>query len=82
MKLDAVKRDELMRGLVFVSLVAIAVTVRLLSETPNFNAVTAAALFAVAVLGNIADHEAVRAAEPDLVVSSLHDVISSVRRLL
>jgi hypothetical protein len=45
-KLDAVKRDELTRGLVFVSLVAIAVAVRLLSETPNFNAVTAAALFA------------------------------------
>jgi hypothetical protein len=46
LKFDAVKRDELTRGLVFVSLVAIAVAVRLLSETPNFNAVTAAALFA------------------------------------
>ena len=40
------KRDELVRGLVFVALVSIAVTVRLVSETPNFNAVTAAALFA------------------------------------
>jgi hypothetical protein len=41
-----VKREDLKRGLVFVALVAIAVTVRLVSETPNFNAVTAAALFA------------------------------------
>jgi hypothetical protein len=32
--------------MVFVALVSIAVVVRLVSETPNFNAVTAAALFA------------------------------------
>jgi hypothetical protein len=41
-----VKRDDWMRGLVFVALVGISVAVRLLSETPNFNAVTASALFA------------------------------------
>lgn len=40
------KREELTRAAVFVALVGVAVTVRLLSETPNFNAVTAAALFA------------------------------------
>lgn len=40
------KRENLTRGLVFVALVACAVVVRLISETPNFNAVTAAALFA------------------------------------
>lgn len=34
------------RGAVFTALVAVAVTVRLVSETPNFNAITAAALFA------------------------------------
>jgi hypothetical protein len=45
-ELNAAKCGELTRGLVFVSLVAISVAVRLLSETPNFNAVTAAALFA------------------------------------
>lgn len=42
----------------------------------------AAGAFTVAVLGGIADHDAVRAAKPDLVVSSLRDVISSVARLL
>jgi hypothetical protein len=41
-----VKRDDLIRAAVFFALVAIAVTVRLVSETPNFNAITAAALFA------------------------------------
>ncbi len=40
------KREELTRAAVFVALVAVAVTVRLVSETPNFNAITAAALFA------------------------------------
>lgn len=40
------KREELTRAGVFVALVAIAVAVRLVSETPNFNAITAAALFA------------------------------------
>lgn len=38
----------------------------------------AAGAFTVGVLGNIADHDAVRAAKPDLVVGSLRDVISSV----
>lgn len=45
----------------------------------------AAGAFTVAVLGNIADHEAVRRAKPDLVVSSLaslREVISSVNRPL
>jgi phosphoglycolate phosphatase len=37
----------------------------------------AAGAFTVAVLGNIADHEAVRAAEPDMIVGSLRDLISS-----
>ena len=40
------KRDHAIRAAVFCALVALAVAVRLLSETPNFNAVTAAALFA------------------------------------
>lgn len=40
------KREDLTRAVVFTGLVAIAVTVRLVSETPNFNAITAAALFA------------------------------------
>ncbi|REK17245.1 MAG: hypothetical protein DWQ37_07190 [Planctomycetota bacterium] len=40
------KRDQAIRTAVFVALVALAVAVRLVSETPNFNAVTAAALFA------------------------------------
>ncbi len=40
------KRDLLTRAGVFAALVALAVTVRLVSETPNFSAVTAAALFA------------------------------------
>lgn len=40
------KRDNAIRAAVFCALVALAVAVRLLSETPNFNAVTAAALFA------------------------------------
>lgn len=39
-------RDRWTRFAVFCGLVALAVTVRLVSETPNFNAVTAAALFA------------------------------------
>lgn len=42
----------------------------------------AAGAFTVGVLGNIADHGAVRAAKPDLVVGSLREVISSVSRLL
>jgi hypothetical protein len=41
-----VKRDTAIRAAVFCALVGLAVAVRLLSETPNFNAVTAAALFA------------------------------------
>jgi HAD superfamily hydrolase (TIGR01509 family) len=41
----------------------------------------AAGAFTVAVLGNIADHEAVRAAKPDLVVGSLRELISSVAAL-
>jgi Family of unknown function (DUF6580) len=41
-----VKRDTAIRSAVFCALVALAVAVRLVSETPNFNAVTAAALFA------------------------------------
>ncbi len=40
------KRDLLTRAGVFTALVGLAVTVRLVSETPNFSAVTAAALFA------------------------------------
>ncbi len=40
------KRDDMTRGLVFVALVGVSVAVRLMSETPNFNAVTASALFA------------------------------------
>lgn len=39
-------RDRVVPTAVFVTLVALAIAVRLLSETPNFNAVTAAALFA------------------------------------
>lgn len=39
-------RDRAIRAGVFVALVGLAVAVRLLSETPNFNAVTAATLFA------------------------------------
>ncbi|MEX0978260.1 MAG: DUF6580 family putative transport protein, partial [Pirellulales bacterium] len=39
-------RDRVIRAAVFAALVALAVAVRLVSETPNFNAVTAAALFA------------------------------------
>jgi hypothetical protein len=41
-----VNRDSLTRTAVFCALVCLAVAVRLVSETPNFNAVTAAALFA------------------------------------
>jgi len=41
-----VKREDLIRAAVFTGLVGVAVTVRLVSETPNFNAITAAALFA------------------------------------
>jgi phosphoglycolate phosphatase len=37
----------------------------------------AAGAFTVAVLGNIADHDVVRAAEPDMIVSSLREIISS-----
>ncbi len=40
------KREDLVRAAVFTGLVGVAVTVRLVSETPNFNAITAAALFA------------------------------------
>ena len=40
------KRDCVIRAAVFATLVTLAVAVRLVSETPNFNAVTAAALFA------------------------------------
>lgn len=40
------KREDLTRAAVFIGLVAVAVSVRLVSETPNFNAITAAALFA------------------------------------
>lgn len=40
------KRDQAIHTAVFVALVGLAVVVRLVSETPNFNAVTAAALFA------------------------------------
>lgn len=42
----------------------------------------AAGAFTVAVLGNIADHAAVRAANPDLVVGSLRELISSLAPLL
>ena len=38
--------DRAMRAAVFCGLVGLALAVRLMSETPNFNAVTAAALFA------------------------------------
>jgi phosphoglycolate phosphatase len=41
----------------------------------------AAGAFTVAVLGNIADHDAVLATKPDLVVRSLRDVISSLAAL-
>jgi phosphoglycolate phosphatase len=41
----------------------------------------AAGAFTVAVLGGIADHAAVRAAKPNLVVRSLREVISSVAAL-
>jgi hypothetical protein len=41
-----VMSDRVTRAIVFCALVALAVGVRLISETPNFNAVTAAALFA------------------------------------
>ena len=37
----------------------------------------AAGAFTVGVLGNIADHDALRAAKPDLVVGSLRELISS-----
>ena len=40
------KRDYLTRALVFCTLVGLAVTVRLVSDTPNFSAVAAASLFA------------------------------------
>ncbi len=40
------KSEQVKRAVVFCALVALAVAVRLISETPNFNAVTAAALFA------------------------------------
>lgn len=40
------KSDRVTRAAVFCGLVALAVTVRLVSETPNFNAVMAATLFA------------------------------------
>jgi Family of unknown function (DUF6580) len=39
-------RDRLISAAVFVALVTLAIAVRLVSETPNFGAVTAAALFA------------------------------------
>jgi len=42
----------------------------------------AASAFTVAVLGNIADHAAVLAAKPDLVVRSLREITSSVPLLL
>jgi phosphoglycolate phosphatase len=41
----------------------------------------AAGAFTVAVLGGIADHDAVRAAKPDLVVGSLRELISSLTAL-
>jgi len=41
-----VKREQLTNAAVFCALVGLAVTVRLLTEMPNFGAVTAAALFA------------------------------------
>jgi hypothetical protein len=41
-----VKREKTVAVLVFVGLVGLAVVVRLVSDRPNFNAVTAAALFA------------------------------------
>ncbi|HEV3023154.1 MAG TPA: DUF6580 family putative transport protein [Pirellulales bacterium] len=40
------KKEQVTSLAVFCGLVALAVSVRLISETPNFNAVTAAALFA------------------------------------
>ncbi len=40
------KRDDVLRAAVFATLVGLAVGVRLVSETPNFNAVIAATLFA------------------------------------
>ncbi len=43
---DEVKRETVVRALVFCALVGLAASVRLVSEAPNFNAVTAAALFA------------------------------------
>lgn len=42
----------------------------------------AAGAFTVAILGGIADHDAVRRAKPDLVLGSLRELISSVNRLL
>jgi hypothetical protein len=41
-----VKRDDVVRAAVFLALFGLAVGVRLVSETPNFNAVIAATLFA------------------------------------
>jgi phosphoglycolate phosphatase len=41
----------------------------------------AAGAFTVAILGGIADHDAVRAAKPDLVIGSLRELISSVAAL-
>jgi hypothetical protein len=41
-----VKRDDIVRATVFFALVGLALAVRLVSETPNFNAVIAATLFA------------------------------------
>lgn len=43
---EAVKREVLVRGGVFVALVALSVAVRLISTTPNFSAVAAASMFA------------------------------------
>jgi hypothetical protein len=43
---DHVKSDKVTRAAVFFALVALAVAVRLISETPNFNAVIATSLFA------------------------------------
>lgn len=46
MVLPNMKRDDLRDAMIFCGLVGLAVAVRLLTETPNFGAVAAAALFA------------------------------------
>jgi hypothetical protein len=62
-------QDRVVRAGVFAALVALAVAVRLLSETPNFSAVTATALFA----GFYFRHSAIALCVP-LLAMSISDV--------